>query len=104
MNCAPQHCHTCRFWPMGPYWRMAAERGKEISERCGETGHHGDGSVSRCVRNAPSVPMDAEYLSRTRPFANAQWPLTQYDDWCGQWEPRSIPAPTDNRGHETRMD
>jgi hypothetical protein len=33
----------------------------------------------RCHRHAPSVPLN-------HPDLSTAWPLTEPDDWCGEWK------------------
>lgn len=66
-------CESCRFWP--------AKR-----ETYGTYGLHGpstDGSVSDCRRHSPRDVQDAT----PRYAANAVWPQTRREDWCGEYEP-----------------
>ena len=60
-----QRCETCRFW--------------QFSE---EATHSSSMSMGHCHRQPPGFVMVEK---RNQRWAAGRWPLTEGDDWCGEW-------------------
>lgn len=62
-------CATCRYYDPNPV-------------------EGGDGDQGRCRRNPPEVAhrSDAELACEAEYIG--EWPLTRYDDWCGEHAPK----------------
>lgn len=62
-----QACDKCR------YWRFLRELEKHVG-------------VGECRRHAPVVKTPENVSTGLR---YAEWPLTMFDDWCGEFEPKA---------------
>lgn len=77
-NRSVENCGNCAFWPLAGYqhdWKGA--------EPQGTGGYMCDGTVSDCRRHAPREVHKDRY-----PGASAQWPQTNRNDFCGDFELR----------------
>jgi hypothetical protein len=62
-------CETCRFWKVFPV---------------GELGH--------CRRHPPLLCIVLSVDGRHSTDPQVQWPTTQPNAWCGEYEPKVTPA------------